>query len=326
MGGAVVSRLAIVGGGLLYPAYSSYKAVKTTNVRQYVRWIMYWVVFALFTSVETFADIFVAWLPFYYEAKFMFVFWLASPYTKGSTYLYRKFIHPNLSKKEQDIDLFLENAKDKGYEAMVNVGSRGFNLAANAVVTAAVKGQAVVTDKLRSYSTLDLTQLPETAEIHRQTGSPIGNPALVRELNQRSSNPVVALDTETYHDGGSGEPRLTNQFKAYSMMNLSSSNLDESGAMLETVPDDYDMENEFSTAPPTHTSDDMQITRRTNYAEEAVPQPNFSRERYLTMPRKKKGHKSKTKHLPPLPADQQTEPRRSKRKSKTRPNYDEESE
>jgi len=51
---------------------------------------------------------------------------------------------------------------------VVNVGSKGINLAANAVVTAAVKGQAVVSDRLKSYSVMDLSTIPENADIHRQ--------------------------------------------------------------------------------------------------------------------------------------------------------------
>ena len=68
----------------------------------------------------------------------------------------------------QEIDLFLENAKERSYQTVVNVGSRGINMAANAVVTAAVKGQAVVSDKLKSYSVMDLTTIPEGANVHQQ--------------------------------------------------------------------------------------------------------------------------------------------------------------
>ena len=46
--------------------------------------MMYWIVFALFTSVETFSDFFLSfWFPFYYELKICLLIWLLSPATKG---------------------------------------------------------------------------------------------------------------------------------------------------------------------------------------------------------------------------------------------------
>ena len=39
--------------------------------------------------------------PFYYELKIVFVIWLLSPATKGSSVLYRKFVHPELMKREE---------------------------------------------------------------------------------------------------------------------------------------------------------------------------------------------------------------------------------
>ena len=61
----------------LYPAYSSFKAVKTKNVREYVsfnrfsyemkfaflmkvKWMMYWIIYALFTALEKLIDPFVS--------------------------------------------------------------------------------------------------------------------------------------------------------------------------------------------------------------------------------------------------------------------------
>ncbi|XP_060034787.1 receptor expression-enhancing protein 4 isoform X4 [Erinaceus europaeus] len=135
----MICRLVVLVFGLLYPAYASYKAVKTKNIREYVRWMMYWIVFALFMAVETFTDIFISWFPFYYEIKMAFVLWLLSPYTKGASLLYRKFVHPSLSRHEKEIDLYIVQAKERSYETVLSFGKRGLNIAASAAVQAATK-------------------------------------------------------------------------------------------------------------------------------------------------------------------------------------------
>lgn len=161
----MISRIVVLAFGTLYPAYSSYKAVKTKNVKEYVKWMMYWIVFALFTTAETATDLLLSWFPFYFELKIAFVIWLLSPYTKGSSVLYRKFVHPTLSNKEKEIDEYIAQAKDRSYETMMRFGKRGLNLAANAAVTAATKGQGVLSDKLRSFSMQDLTLINAEDEL-----------------------------------------------------------------------------------------------------------------------------------------------------------------
>lgn len=66
-----------------------------------VKWMMYWIVWAFFTCLETFTDVFLSWFPFYYEVKVLLVLWLLSPATKGSSMLYKKFVHPMLTRREQ---------------------------------------------------------------------------------------------------------------------------------------------------------------------------------------------------------------------------------
>ncbi|XP_028315895.1 receptor expression-enhancing protein 2 [Gouania willdenowi] len=161
----IISRVVILIFGTLYPAYASYKAVKTKSVKEYVKWMMYWIVFALFSTAETVTDLLLSWFPFYFELKIAFVIWLLSPYTKGSGVLYRKFIHPTLSTKEKEIDDYIAQAKDRSYETMMKFGKRGLNLAANAAVTAAAKGQGVLSDKLRSFSMQDLTLINAEDEL-----------------------------------------------------------------------------------------------------------------------------------------------------------------
>uniref|UniRef100_A0A1B6C0Y1 Receptor expression-enhancing protein n=1 Tax=Clastoptera arizonana TaxID=38151 RepID=A0A1B6C0Y1_9HEMI len=136
----IISRLVILLFGTLYPAYASYKAVKTKNVKEYVKWMMYWIVFALFTCIETFTDVFFSfWFPFYYEIKIILVLWLLSPATKGSSILYRKFVHPMLSQREQEIDEYISRAKEQGYHTVLHLGSKGVSYATNVIMQTAIK-------------------------------------------------------------------------------------------------------------------------------------------------------------------------------------------
>ncbi|KAM7042269.1 receptor expression-enhancing protein 2 isoform 2-T9 [Acridotheres tristis] len=142
-----------------------------------VKWMMYWIVFAFFTTAETLTDIVLSWFPFYFELKIAFVIWLLSPYTKGSSVLYRKFVHPTLSNKEKEIDEYITQACDKSYETMMRVGKRGLNLAANAAVTAAAKGQGVLSEKLRSFSMQDLTLIRDEDTVHMRSCDPQLHPS-----------------------------------------------------------------------------------------------------------------------------------------------------
>lgn len=195
-----LSRLVVIIAGTLYPAYKSYKAVRTKDVREYVKWMMYWIVFALFCVVETFADIFISfWLPFYYELKILFVLWLLSPWTKGASILYRKWVHPTLSQHEKEIDAMLEQAKSESYNQVLRLGSRGLLCAREIIATAALRGQAQLVQQLqRSYSTSDIpasipprkAHEPEIQEVDDE-GHPIEESELTEESyeNEEIDNP-----------------------------------------------------------------------------------------------------------------------------------------
>ncbi|XP_059607683.1 uncharacterized protein LOC132255604 [Phlebotomus argentipes] len=159
---AFVSRIVILLFGTLYPAYASYKAVRTKNVKEYVKWMMYWIVYAFFTCIETFTDIFLSWFPFYYEVKVILVIWLLSPATKGSSTLYRKFVHPMLTRREHEIDEYLNQAKEKGYTTVLQLGSKGMNYATSVIMQTAIKGGGNLVQTLKkSYSLSDLSE-PDT--------------------------------------------------------------------------------------------------------------------------------------------------------------------
>lgn len=161
----VVSRVIMLVFGTLYPAYASYKAMKTKNVREYVRWMMYWIVFALFITAELFADlIFGFWFPFYYELKIIFMLWLLLPASKGSSVLYRKFVHPWLSKHENDIDSYIEQLKESGYVTFMRVSKNSLSFAADTMIKTAATGQSVLAEKLRQYGT-DHTDNPRSGRL-----------------------------------------------------------------------------------------------------------------------------------------------------------------
>uniref|UniRef100_A0A3Q1GI12 Receptor expression-enhancing protein n=1 Tax=Acanthochromis polyacanthus TaxID=80966 RepID=A0A3Q1GI12_9TELE len=191
----VVSWLVKLLFGTLYPAYYSYKAVKTKNVKEYVRWMMYWIVFALYTVVETVTDLTLAWFPLYYELKVAFVIWLLSPYTRGASLIYRKCLHPLLSSREREIDEYIVQAKERSYETMVNFGKQGLSIAATAAVTAAVKGQGAITEKLRSLSMHDLTQISQQDDGGNQ----------LYQYSSHSANPAVRRSQSG--DAADGEER-----------------------------------------------------------------------------------------------------------------------
>uniref|UniRef100_UPI001EAF23E0 receptor expression-enhancing protein 3-like n=1 Tax=Oncorhynchus gorbuscha TaxID=8017 RepID=UPI001EAF23E0 len=190
--------------GTLYPAYYSYKAVKTKNVKEYVRWMMYWIVFALYTVVETITDLTVAWFPLYYEIKIAFVIWLLSPYTRGASLIYRKCLHPLLSSREREIDEYIVQAKERSYETMVTFGKQGLSIAATAAVSAAVKARpGAITEKLRSFSMHDLTQIPlDDAAANQIYTAHAGNPAVSRRAlaKQPQSAKYYAYDQEDRTD------------------------------------------------------------------------------------------------------------------------------
>jgi len=96
---------------------------------------MYWTVFALFTAAEYVADVFISWLPFYYEIKVIMVIWLMSSYTKGASIIYRKVLHPMLSKKEGAIDQWIGDKQEQSVQVLLDAGRRGVQAAATGALS-----------------------------------------------------------------------------------------------------------------------------------------------------------------------------------------------
>jgi len=176
----------------LYPSYASFKAVKTKNVKEYVKWMMYWIIFSMFSSLETVLDPFVSfWLPFYCEVKLVLLLYLVAPATRGSSVIYRRWVHPMLCNKEEDIDNVLGRIKEQGYNTVVSWIQKGVKYVGGLMVTTAIKGGGgLITQLKKSYSLTDLSDQNKNkggsrfTDITEEEGSfsPYGTPIQKRKL------------------------------------------------------------------------------------------------------------------------------------------------
>ncbi|KAK0727957.1 TB2/DP1, HVA22 family-domain-containing protein [Lasiosphaeria miniovina] len=96
LGGQLLTNLA----GFVIPGYYSMGALFTSSKIDDTQWLTYWVVFALFTVVESLVSV-VYWFPFYYTFKFVFLLWLSLPAFKGAELIFRTLLAPTLGRHFQ---------------------------------------------------------------------------------------------------------------------------------------------------------------------------------------------------------------------------------
>ncbi|RYO77222.1 hypothetical protein DL766_006694 [Monosporascus sp. MC13-8B] len=93
IGGQLLTNLA----GFVIPAYYSMQALFSASKVDDTQWLTYWVVFALFTVLESLLSL-VYWFPFYYTFKFIFLLWLGLPAFSGAQLVFRSFFQPALGR------------------------------------------------------------------------------------------------------------------------------------------------------------------------------------------------------------------------------------
>lgn len=98
--GGVISNMI----GFVYPAYRSYKAIKTEGKADDTQWLTYWVVYAFFTVFDGICGAVFSWVPFYFFIKIAFLVWCMHPRTNGATIILRVVIAPLVTKYEASID------------------------------------------------------------------------------------------------------------------------------------------------------------------------------------------------------------------------------
>ncbi|XP_058762535.1 putative HVA22-like protein g [Vicia villosa] len=119
--GDFINRILILLLGYAYPGFECYKTVEKNRVdiEELRFWCKYWIIVALFTVLEKFLDIFIAWLPMYGEVKLIFFVYMWYPKTKGTSYVYETVLRPYVSKHENDIDRTLQEWKARGWDYVI---------------------------------------------------------------------------------------------------------------------------------------------------------------------------------------------------------------
>jgi len=91
-----------------YPAYASVKAIESPQTNDDTKWLMYWVVFAVFSVAEFFSDILLNWFPLYWLVKCVFLIWCFAPISaNGTNFIYSKVVRPFFLKHQGEIDITL---------------------------------------------------------------------------------------------------------------------------------------------------------------------------------------------------------------------------
>ncbi|GAD98700.1 HVA22 domain membrane protein [Paecilomyces variotii No. 5] len=105
---------------ILFPAFASYKALRTSDPRQLAPWLMYWVVLTGVLLAESWTVFILGWFPFYSWIRLGFMAYLVLPQTQGARVLYQEYVEPFLEHHEREIDLFIgrthERAKAAGLQ------------------------------------------------------------------------------------------------------------------------------------------------------------------------------------------------------------------
>ncbi|KAL1967066.1 hypothetical protein VTN77DRAFT_3590 [Rasamsonia byssochlamydoides] len=105
---------------ILFPAFASYKAIRSADPRQLTPWLMYWVVLSGILLAESWTVFIIGWFPFYSWIRFFFLSYLVLPQTQGARILYQEHVEPFFEQHEREIEELIgrthERAKALGLQ------------------------------------------------------------------------------------------------------------------------------------------------------------------------------------------------------------------
>ena len=111
--GQYASDVLLVLVKVAYPTYASFKAIRSKEGKDDTTWLIYWVVLAVFSFIESYIIPFVSWIPFFMLLRLLSYIWFQLPFFNGSVLLFRKYIMPFFQKNEKIMEsVTISDSKD----------------------------------------------------------------------------------------------------------------------------------------------------------------------------------------------------------------------
>jgi receptor expression-enhancing protein 5/6 len=126
-----------------YPAYASFKALRSPQRDDDAEWLTYWIVYAALSCAEALSGRTLQWLPGYSLAKLALLLWCFLPATRGARVIYARALEPLLLRYEADIDREAARLAERARGA---ISAAGLQQAAAAAAAGAVAAAAAATD------------------------------------------------------------------------------------------------------------------------------------------------------------------------------------
>lgn len=102
--GQYLSNMILTTVKIAYPAYASFKAIKTEGKDDDTFYLINWVVVAIITFCETYVVPFLQWVPFFMLLRLLLYIWLQLPYFNGSMIIFKNYIRPFFEENKAAMD------------------------------------------------------------------------------------------------------------------------------------------------------------------------------------------------------------------------------
>merc|ERR1719464_1483383 len=89
--------------GVAYPVFMTFLALESEGGEDDKQWLTYWVVFGVLNIVDQMSGFILAWIPFYFFLKLIFLIFLMHPSTMGASMVYNTYFLPFMTKAESHI-------------------------------------------------------------------------------------------------------------------------------------------------------------------------------------------------------------------------------